>query len=112
MTITFQQLIDDNTLLEQVKAAILARIAAMGPAEVYILTRECLTHIPELTPFNFEPTIKQALDSLMGEGMLERTTENGVTTYDLTDKYYNIDDCLNNYQEYKEPVEDLYRECG
>ena len=97
MTITFEQLIDDNTLLEKVKAAILARIAAMGPAEVYILTRECLTHIPELTPFNFESNIKQALDSLMEEGMLERTTENGVTTYDLTDAYYPSEHNPNNY---------------
>ena len=81
------QVCKDKNLVAKVKAAILARIAAMGPAEVYILTRECLTHILELTPFNFEPTIKQALDSLMGEGMLERTTENGVTTYDLTERY-------------------------
>ena len=71
------QVCKDKNLVAKVKAAILARIAAMGPAEVYILTRECLTHIPELTPFNFEPTIKQALDSLMEEGMLDNIRFHG-----------------------------------
>ena len=83
MTITFEQLIDDNTLLEKVKAAILAMLGYAGQLSAAAIEQEALEQVPELTPFNFEPTIKQALDSLMGEGMLERTTECGLTIYDL-----------------------------
>ena len=73
----------DKNLVAKVKAAILAVLRYVGQLSAAAIEQEALEKVPELTPFNFESIIKQALDSLMGEGMLERITECGVTTYDL-----------------------------
>ena len=81
------QVCKDKNLVAKVKAAILAMLGYVGQLSAAAIEQEALEQVPELTPFNFEPTIKQALDSLMGEGMLERITECGVTTYDLTERY-------------------------
>lgn len=99
----------DKELLLKVKAAILALLASVGQSTAKAIEKEALTQVPGLTPFNFEIIIKRALKSLIGDGMIERATEWRVKTYELTDLYYDSEHNSNNY-EYKEPVEDLYRE--
>ena len=100
---------DNNALLEQVKAAILAKIAAMGPCNSDEMRQEVLTQVPAVNSDNMHTLVYQARKQLIEEELIE---EDEAIVYDLSDSYYSSEHNPNNYQEYKEPVEDLYRECG
>ena len=96
MTITFEQLTDDNALLEQVKAAILAKIAVSdGVPGAYTLGIECMRKVPGINPSNVDDKVELAIAALDKDGLIEGKETTGVieqlrsyTGYELTNVYY------------------------